>query len=156
MQQKPQTKEQVSNSEPEYLGIELASGASSGTAGAMAAVTRFSGNIISPKFKMAYATEIPGATQPDSATTSTPTSEGLVVVQTKSTTVLAARKPARDKKKSSRSTHRRVKRARVKSSAEPPPTASVCLPLPVESTRSSLALSPRLRRSAAVAACQRL
>ena len=42
-------------SEPEYLGSEPASGASSGTEGAMAAVTLFAGSMISPKFEIASA-----------------------------------------------------------------------------------------------------
>lgn len=116
----------------------------------------FSGNIISQKFELAYVSEIPGVTQPDSTATSNPAPEGLVVVQTKSPPMLAAWKPARDKKKSSGSTHRHGKRPRTKSTAETPSTASVSLPLPEQGTQPSLAALPRLLRVAAVAACQQL
>ena len=78
----------------------------------MAAVTLFAGSIISPKFEFAYASGIPGVTQPDKAVTSTPTGEGLVEVQTESPPLLAARKPVRDKKKGAGSTHRHGKRPR--------------------------------------------
>ena len=53
----------------------------------MAAVALFSGSIISPKFKIAYASGIPCVTQPDSAATLINTAEGLVVVQTESPTL---------------------------------------------------------------------
>lgn len=88
--QVPHAERQEGTSEPEYLGSEQASGTSSGIEGAMATVTLFLGNIISPKFKMAYASCILSATLPDNAATSTPTYKGLVVVQTKSPPVLAA------------------------------------------------------------------
>ena len=96
----------------------------------MAAVTLFSGSIISPKFEIAYASGIRVVTQPDKAATSTPTGEGLVVVQSESPQLLAARKPARDKKKGAGSTHRHEKRPRRTSPVEPLKTASASLPLP--------------------------
>ena len=122
----------------------------------MAAVTLFSGSIISPKFEIAYASGIPDVTQPDKAATSTSTGEGLVVVQTESPPLLAARKPVRDKKKGAGSTHRQGKRPRKSSLVGPLKTASASLPLPDQSARPSRATSPRLRRAAAVAATQRL
>ena len=122
----------------------------------MAAVTLFSGSIISPKFEIAYASGIPGVTQPDNAATSIYTAEGLVVVQTISPPLLAARKPVRDKKKSARSTYRHGKRLRTKSPAEPLTSASVSLPLPDQSSQFSRTASLRLRLTAAVAASQRL
>ena len=121
----------------------------------MAAVTLFSGSIISPKFEIAYPSGIPGVTQPDNAATSTPTAEGLVEVQTESPLLLAARKPVRDKKDAV-STHLHGKRLRTESPAEPLTTASVSLPLPDQSAQPSRTVSPRLRRAAVVAASQRL
>ena len=122
----------------------------------MAAVTLCSGSIISPKFEIAYDSCIPGVTQPDNAATSTPTGEGLVVVQTESPPLLAARKPVRDKKKGVGSTHCHGKRPHRTSPVEPLKTASASLPLPDQGARPLRATSPRLRRAAAVAASQLL
>ena len=47
------------------MGSEPASGALTGTESAMAAVTLFTGSIISPKFEIAYASGIHNVTQPD-------------------------------------------------------------------------------------------
>ena len=113
-------------------------------------------SIISPKFEIAYASVIPAVTQPDSAATSTPATEGLVVVQTKSPPLLAARTPVRDNKKGVGLTHRFGKRLSTISPAGPLTTASASLPLPDQSAQPSRAASPRLRRAAGVAASQRL
>ena len=150
-----QGKLQGGGSQLEYFGSEPASGMSSGTEGEMAAVTLFSDSIISPKFEIAYASGIPSVTQPDNTATSTPAAEGLVVVTTELPSLLAARKPVRDKKGAG-STNRHGTRPRTMSPAEPLKTACVSLPLPDQSARPSRATSPRLRRAAAVAASQRL
>ena len=128
---------QVGGSEMEYLGSEPASGASSGTKGAKAAVTLFASSIISPKFEIAYASGIPGVTQHDKAVTSTPIGEGLVEVQTEFPPLLAALKPVRDKKKGAGSTHRHGKRPRRTSPVGPVKTASASLPLPDQGARPS-------------------
>ena len=130
--------------EPEYLRSETASGALSGNEGAMAAVTLYSGSIISPKFEIACASSIPGLTQPEKAATLTPTGEGLVVVQAESLPLLAAWKPMRDRKKSAGPTHRHGKRPRWTSPVGPLKTASASLPLPDQSARPSRPTSPRL------------
>ena len=154
--QKLQGELQRGGSEPKYLGSEPASGASSGTKGAMAAVTLFSGSIISPKFEIAYVSGIPGVIHIDNAASSTFTGEGLVVVQTESPLLLAARKPVRDKKKGAVSTHRHGKRPRRTSPVEPLKTASASPPLPNQGAPPQRATSWKLRRAAAVAASQRL
>ena len=78
------------------------------------------------------------------------------MVQTKSLPLLAAWKPARDKKKGTKSTHRHGKRTPINSNAEPLTAPSVSLPLSDKNAQPTHAALPRLRLTAVVAAFQRL
>ena len=154
--QEPQIAQQDGGSKPEYYGSKEAYGASSSTKSAMAVVALFSGSNISPKFKIAYVFGIPGVTQGDSAATSTPTAERLVIAKTESPPFLAAQKPVRDKKKGAGSTNRHRKRPRTKSPTEPLTAARVSLTFFDKILQPLHAASPRLQRAPTVAASQRL
>ena len=95
----PQAEQHEGSLEPEYLGSERTSGASSGTEGALPAITLFWNSVVSPKLELTYASKFPGVKQPDRAATLTPALKWLVVVQTESSPMLAAMKPTRDKRK---------------------------------------------------------